>query len=299
MSDAPVEASSSSSIYDLGYRRYEGERLGRRHAVLALYVESLRGAFGLGRSAAAKVAPAVLIAFALVPAAIQLLIAAIVSEEIELITAPEYYEAIKFVLALYCASVAPDIAGRDQRNRSLALYFSRAISRTDYALGKFAAMTTAMLLITLVPQLVLFVGSGLNAQEFLPYVRSEWTQIFPILGTATLGSALIAGIGVLIAAHTPHRAFATVGIIVAFILPLVIVSILVETIDTRVIDYTVLLSPMDVIDGFTAWMFRVPAEPGTTAHAAALVLWPYAVVALAATLAAVALLVRRYRTVQA
>ena len=36
--DLPPEA-RTGSIYDLGYRRYEGRRLGRRGAFLALYAE--------------------------------------------------------------------------------------------------------------------------------------------------------------------------------------------------------------------------------------------------------------------
>jgi hypothetical protein len=153
-STEPAAPASAGSIYDLGYRHYEGARLGRRHAIVVLYLESLRGAFGLGRSAAAKIAPAVLIFFALVPALIQMLIGALFPGETDLIRHDEYYEIVKFILGLYCAAVAPDIAGRDQRNRSLTLYFSRAIKRSDYALSKLAAMTTAMLLITLGPQLL-------------------------------------------------------------------------------------------------------------------------------------------------
>ncbi|MEX2373792.1 MAG: ABC transporter permease subunit [Dehalococcoidia bacterium] len=301
MTNAPPAggAEASSSIYDLGYRRYEGERLGRRHALLALYIESLRGAFGLGRSTAAKVAPAVLIGIAVFPALVQLIIAALIADDLELIEADEYYNIIKYVLALYCAVIAPDIAGRDQRNRSLTLYFSRAISRTDYALGKLAAMTTAMLMITLVPQMVLFIGNALSTQDFGMYVRTEWDQVGPIVASALLGSALIASVGVVIAAQTPHRAFATVGIIVAFILPFVIAGIMVHEIATEATRYAVFLSPVDLIDGFTAWLFREQPEEGGTVMVAGYALWTYAPVALAVTLAATALLVRRYRGVQA
>lgn len=297
MTDVSTEA--GSNIYDLGYRRYEGARLGRRHAIMALYIESLRGAFGLGRSAAAKVAPALLIAVALVPALVQLAIAALVSSEAELILAPEYYGVVKYILAMYCAVVAPDIAGRDQRNRSLTLYFSRAISRTDYAIGKFAAMTTAMLMITLVPQLLLFLGNALNATDLRSYLTDEWDQFPAIVATALLGSALIASLGVLIAAHTPHRAFATVGIIMVFILPVVIAAIMVFEIDTVATRLAAFASPMDLIDGFTAWMFRVPPEADGTIEAAGYATWWYAPVALAVTVVASLLLIRRYQTVRA
>ena len=44
-------------IHDIGYQRYTGPRLGRGYAVRSLYVHGLRSAFGLGRSAKAKIFP--------------------------------------------------------------------------------------------------------------------------------------------------------------------------------------------------------------------------------------------------
>ena len=290
-----------SNIYDLGYRRYEEERLGRGHAVLALYLESLRGAFGLGRSTATKIAPFALIAVALAPALIAVAVASLF--DLEVLPPVDYYAAIKYVIALFCAVVAPDIAGRDQRNRSLTLYFSRAISRSDYALGKLAAMTTAMLMVTLVPQLVLLIGNGLTVQDLGDYVRAEWKTPFSILGSALMGSALIASIGVAIAAYTPHRAFATVGIIVAFIVPVVVVTIIIFEIQAPGTRYAVFASPFDVIDGVTAWMFGEPDHESLAADESVAIarfdLWLYAAVAALVTLMASALLVRRYQTVQA
>ncbi len=297
MSEAP--GTSGSNIYDLGYRRYEGARLGRRHAIMALYIESLRGAFGLGRSAAAKVAPALLVAFATVPALVQLIVGALVPLEADLVPAEEYYGVIKYLLALYCAVVAPDIAGRDQRNRSLTLYFSRAISRSDYAFGKLAAMTTAMLLVTLLPQAVLFSANALTTQDFGGYLLDEWPQVLAIVGSALLGSALIASIGVAIAAYTPHRAFATVGIVVAFILPLVVAAIMVIEINTDVTRAAVFLSPMDIIDGATLWIFGAAADSDGTVGEADFLLWSYVIAAAALIAISTFLLVRRYRTVQA
>jgi ABC-2 type transport system permease protein len=292
-----------SNIFDLGYRRYEEERLGRGYAMLALYIESLRGAFGLGRSTAAKIAPFALIAVAVAPAFIAVVIASLF--DLEVLPAIEYYAAIKYVIALYCAVVAPDIAGRDQRNRSLTLYFSRAISRSDYALAKLAAMVTAMLMVTLVPQLVLLIGNGLTVQDFGAYLRAEWDQVFAILGSALLGSALIASIGVAIAAFTPQRAFATVGIIVAFILPVVVVAIIVFEIAAPGTRSAIFASPLDLVDGLTAWIFGEPNPTGIarpdddTYERAAFDLWAYGLAASVVTLVASALLVRRYQTVQA
>ena len=50
-------AGNGGVIHDLGYRRYEGQRLGRAGIIRALYWHSLRSAFGIGRGAKAKIVP--------------------------------------------------------------------------------------------------------------------------------------------------------------------------------------------------------------------------------------------------
>ncbi|MCK9494662.1 MAG: hypothetical protein M0R75_04080 [Dehalococcoidia bacterium] len=293
-------SNEASSIYDLGYRRYEGERLGRSQAVRALYRESLRAAFGLGRSWSAKVGPAILIFFALIPALIQLAIGALVPvDEIEFISHDDYYSDIKFIMALYVGVVAPDLVGRDQRNRSLTLYFTRAITRFDYAFAKLLAMTTAMLAITLVPQLLLLIGNALASDEFGTFLSENWDQVFPIFGTAFAGSWLLASIGTLIAAQTPQRAFATVGIIVAFLLPLAIAAVLVQEIHASWADLAVFLSPMDLLDGITYWMFRTDPAPEDIIAMAGYALHWSALAGLVVALGATGLLLRRYARIQA
>lgn len=294
-----AQRNAQGNIYDLGYRHYEGERLGRRHAIVVLYLESLRGAFGLGRSAVQKVAPVLLIFMAAVPALIQLIVSALFPGEAEVFAHHEYYGVIAFVLGLYCAAVAPDLAGREQRNRALTLYFSRAIERSDYALAKLAAMTTAMLLITLGPQLLLLIANGLAAEDFGRYLRNSWDLVLPIVGTALLGSALIASIGVAISAQTPRRAFATVGVVIAFIIPLAVVAIIVNEIDTTATHWAVFLSPLDILNGVTPWAFRESYEPGSTVDQAGFEGWAYLVAALAMTFVATLFVLRRYRAVRA
>ncbi|PWS52276.1 hypothetical protein DLE01_06280, partial [Streptomyces sp. FT05W] len=55
-----VAGSDSSRIHNIGYRSYDGVRLGRSYARRSLYSQSLRGSFGLGRSAKSKVLPMLL-----------------------------------------------------------------------------------------------------------------------------------------------------------------------------------------------------------------------------------------------
>ncbi len=298
LAQAPDE---SSSIYDLGYRRYEGIRLGRRHAIFALFRESLRAAFGLGRSWSAKVGPAILIFIALVPALLQIVIGALIpAGEIELTRHDDYYSGVKFILALYVGVVAPDVVGRDQRTRALTLYFTRPMSRYDYALGKLAAMTTAMLAITLVPQLLLFIGNALSTDDFAAFASDHWHELLPIVGTAIFGSWLIAAIGTFIAAQTPQRAFATVGIIVAFLLPTAIAAVFVQEFETAWTDASAFLSPFDLVDGLTYWMFRTDVrDNGSIVDLSGYATGWFALAAAVLGLACTGLLLRRYAKVQA
>ena len=53
-----LAGSATGSIYDLGYRRYDGPRLGRRHALWARCTSTACGStFGIGRGGRAKIAP--------------------------------------------------------------------------------------------------------------------------------------------------------------------------------------------------------------------------------------------------
>jgi ABC-2 type transport system permease protein len=292
-----VADATAASIYDLGYQRYDGVRLGRRHAIWALYVHSLRGVFGIGRSLSSKVGPIGLAVIAFLPAVFQLGVASIAPGEIEVIRPEEYYELIEVVLAVFCAVVAPELVGRDQRTHTLSLYFSRALRRQDYALGKFAALITGMLAITVIPQMMMFVGNGLAASNFGDYLQDEWTDIPSILGSAILLSGLIAGIGLVIAAQTPRRAYSTVGILAAFLLTSVVGASVFEAADRDIGRFVLLLSPFHVGRGLTLWFFG--AAPAAEAQLAEADLSgvTYAIDAALVALLMLALLLRRYEKI--
>ena len=74
-----------------------------------------------------------------------------------------YHGLTVTLMMLFCAAQAPEIFGRDQRYGVLPLYFSRAITRTDYVLAKVAGLIVALLIVDLVPQMILFVGRVLVA----------------------------------------------------------------------------------------------------------------------------------------
>jgi ABC-2 type transport system permease protein len=294
-----MSESTAGSIYDLGYKRYEGARLGRRHAIWALYIYSVRGVFGIGRSLSSKIGPIGLAIIALIPAVVQLGIAAIAPADIEVVEPEEYYGFIQIVLAVFCAVVAPELVGRDQRTHTLSLYFSRALRRQDYALAKFAALTTGLLAITVIPQVIMFVGNGLAADDFGDYLQDKWGDLPSVLGSAILLSGFIAAIGLVIAAQTPRRAYSTVAIVAAFILPSVIGGGLFQALDQDVGRFVLLISPLHVVTGFTFWFFDAAHEAESELAKADLPGVAYAIDAALVVLLMLALLLRRYGRISA
>ncbi len=276
-------AEPAGSIYDLGYRRYDGRRLGRRHAIATLYFQSLRAAFGLGRGASSKIVPVALLAIALLPAAIHLGVAAATTGSLDIVHPENYFAFIEIILALFVAAVAPELVGRDQRNHTLSLYFSRAIERSDYALAKLAALTTAMLLLTLVPQAVLFTGNAFTTDSSWAYLRENVTEVPRIVASALVVSTLCGAVALAIAAHTPRRAYAIGGTIAVFVISSSVGAIVAVTVGR----YGVFLSLLDIMRGATLWVFGVDQEfdvpgelmfaatTGVTLVASALFLWRF------------------------
>ena len=290
------KSSGSSNIYDLGYRHYEGTRIGRRGTLLTLYVHGLRSCFGLGRRATSKIFPWALAIFAFVPAIIQLGVGAIVSgldQNIEVFKHEDYFTYVRIILVLFCATVAPELVGRDQRNQTLSLYFSRAVSRFDYTISKFAALTTAMLVLTLGPQLLLFIGNGMADDDLGGYVGDNWHLVFPIVAGSLLVSAVIASVGLCIAATLPRRAYSTAAIVGAFVLTLSISHILMNSVDTAYARFVLLASPV-AWEGAILWFFGVDPGSGNILIDANLGGWVYLLAILATIAVTFALTLRRF-----
>jgi ABC-2 type transport system permease protein len=295
------DPTAASNIYDLGYRHYDGPRTGRWGTFATLYTSSVRNAFGLGRRTSSKIIPFTLAVFAFVPAIIQVGIGAITSgvdADVEIFKHEDYFGYVQIVLVLFCAAVAPELVGRDQRTKTLSLYFSRALPRVDYALARFAALTSVMLVLTLGPQLLLFVGNGMAADDLSGYVADRWDLIFPILGGSILLSAMIASVGLVVASYIPRRAYATAVIVGVFVLTFTFASILMETLDTEYAQYALLLSPA-VWDGIVFWLFRVDAPSDNVLADASFAGWVYFAAGLATTALALGLTLRRFQRIQA
>jgi ABC-2 type transport system permease protein len=268
---APTTAGSpTGSIYDLGYRGYEGPRLGRAHAVRSLFSHSLRSTYGLGRSTRAKIAPAFLAVIAVVPS-FAIIAALVLAERLgedagNLISeaAPVRYDTIYTILssvgivALFCAAQAPELFGRDQRHGILSLYFARALRRSDYALARILGFVAALTILMLLPQIVLFLGRVLLSADIVAAFQDDLPSVPPILAQSLLTALLSGGLAMAVSAYTPRRAYAVAGIIALFIIPSVIATVVTGLGSSTIGNWLTLISPGSILDGTNAVLFDRP-----------------------------------------
>ena len=255
--------SRTGSIYDLGYRRYEGPRLGRAYAVRSMIVHSFRTTYGLGRGGRAKIAPLVLGGLAVLPAVLvvgALTLAARLGIQRQLegaspISYESYFSSIGAIIALFCAAQAPELFGRDQRHGVLTLYFARALRRTDYALARLAGFALALLLLLLFPMAILFIGRGLLSTDIAATFGRDLPKVPAIIGQALLTAGLLGGLAMAVSAFTPRRAYATAGIIALFILPGIVAGIVIQLGSSAIGNWLVLLSQGTVLSGTNALLF--------------------------------------------
>ena len=305
----PSGASSGpgGSIYDLGYQAYDGPRLGRRSAVLALFAQTVRSCFGIGRGGRAKIAPFVLTGLAILPAVLAVGFAALASQagaaggelgDASPITYASYHSIVGILIMLFCAAQAPELFGRDQRYGVLPLYFSRVLTRPDYALAKLGGLIAALLIVELSPYIILFVGRVLVAPDPVAGLTDEISAVPKFLLQGLLVAGLLGGIAGLIAAWTPRRAYATAAIIAVFIIPPIIVAIIGAQASEDFARIAIFLSPSDILDGTNAAIFGSLSENAVVASLA-LPGWVYLVTALVGVLGSIGLTVRRYLRIAA
>ncbi|WP_171164836.1 ABC transporter permease subunit [Streptomyces sp. I05A-00742] len=282
-------------IHNIGYRPYSGPRLGRAYARRALYSQSLRGAYGLGRSAKSKVLPMTLFAVMCVPAAIIVAVAVTTKMDKLPLEYTRYAILLQAVVGLYLAAQAPQSVSRDLRFRTVPLYFSRPVERVDYVVAKFAALASALFLLTAAPLLILYLGALLAKLDFAAQTKAFAQGLVSV----ALLSLLFAGIGLVVAALTPRRGFGVAAVIAVLTISYgavsTIQSIALSRDNTDVIGWLGFFSPITLIDGVqTAFLSATSSYPGGHGPGTGAGVL-YLVVVLGLIAGSYGLLMRRYR----
>jgi ABC-2 type transport system permease protein len=286
-------------IHDIGYQRYDGPRLGRAYVVRSLYSHGLRTAFGLGRSAAAKIFPWAVFGLVMLVAAI---LAAIRSQSGQMpITYWEFPGPISVLIILFCAVIGPELVSRDIRGGVLPLYFSRPLTRSDYALAKWASLATAVFILLVSPMLLMFLGGAFTV-DGLSAVWTEFVQFIKGVAVAGVYALVFASLSIVVSALAGRRAVAAALVVALFLVTTPIYGVLMgiayrgsrgeELTGTNLTLSQVagLVSPGTLVGGVGQWWFDVTRPLGSYGPL-------YGVVALALTVVMLLLLLLRYRKV--
>jgi ABC-2 type transport system permease protein len=256
---------NGGAIHDIGYRHYDGERLGRGQITWALTLHSLRSAFGIGRGAKAKIVPVLTFVIMCLPAVVNAVAVALSSTHTRLIPYDTYLAPLRtLVMIAFVASQAPELVSRDLRSKIMPLYFARPISRADYPAAKLTAFVLACLAMIEIPLLLLYIGTVSQASG----ASAIWAQTRALIPGLLLGvawSVLLAGLGLALASLSGRRAYATGAIAVYFLLTYTLANLLVHvgasglgppgsTPSSALARLAGLISPFTVLDGLRQWL---------------------------------------------
>ncbi|MGW2490144.1 ABC transporter permease subunit [Streptomyces sp. NPDC001606] len=292
-----TSAGDQTRIHDIGYRGYDGPRLGRAYARRSLYSQSLRGSYGLGRSAKSKVLPMLLFTVMCVPAAIMVAVAVATKAHELPVAYTRYGIMLQAVISLFVAAQAPQSVSRDLRFKTVPLYFSRPIETADYVRAKYAALASAVFVLTAALLVVMYAGALLSKLDFAHQTK----EFAEGLVSVALLSLLFAGIGLVIAAVTPRRGFGIAAVIAVMVISYGAVSTLQAIAYTQghsgVIPWIGLFSPVTLIDGVqSAFLGATARNPGGVDPSAGQGV-VYVLVVLGLIAGSYGLLLRRYKKV--
>jgi ABC-2 type transport system permease protein len=256
----PRPGGATGVIHDIGYRKYDGPRLGRWYLVRSLFSQSLRGAYGLGRPVTSKIMPVLLLIGMVLPALIIVVVTVMTGTDQLPVAYTDYIQGT-FYSAIFLAAQSPQLVSRDLRFRTVPLYFSRPITYIDYVLAKYAAMVAALLILLGSPIMIMYVGALLADLPFWAQTRGALKG----LAGAVLYAVVLAGIGLAIASATPQRGFGVAGIIAVLLVSSVVVSAVagIAIVNDRpdIALYAQLFTPYNLVYSTQLWLFGVKENP--------------------------------------
>lgn len=266
--EAPAPGTGAPAvIHDLGYRAYDGPRLGGRPVAWAFFLTGLRNCYGLGRSAKSKVLPMLLLGTMLLPALI--LVGVLVQAkdllglDQQIVAYSTYPLTTQVLISVFVASQAPALVSRDLRFRTITLYLARPMRRSTYVIVRLASLTAATFALIGAPLLLMYVG-GLLAE--LPAGR-ETGRFLGALAGALLLAACLACLAALVSALTVRRGLAVAAVIVVLLISYTGVSmvqgIASDTGHDTVGQVAGLFSPYTLVNGVDVLLFDAPGATPT------------------------------------
>ena len=252
MSEPSAPQLNAGAIHDIGYRHYDGPRYGASYIRRSLFVETLRGVYGFGRSARSKIVPLALLAIMVLPAVVIGIVTGYFAMPELPLNYTGYVFALQVAVTIFVGAQSPAVMSRDLRFRVAPLYFSRPLSRQQYVQAKYAGMAVAIFVLMAVPITLLLAGALLAE---LP-IGDQVPDYLRAIAGAAIHALVLAGIGLLVAALTPRRGLgvaAVVGVLLVLSgLQAAVGAMAFEFGNDTFSGYTGLLSPYTLVDGVAA-----------------------------------------------
>lgn len=211
-----AEAPRYGEIFDRGYAHYDGPRRGRRGAITSLIGYSMKRAMGIRKSWTAKIMPFLLYLSASIPLIIMIGITAIVPD-FPFASYTDYFSGIFMLVGLFVAIAAPEMICVDRHERTLPLYFSRAILRGDYVLAKVVAMSLLTMTMTGLPGALLWLGRQLASDNIRQAMVDNIEDLGKILFLGLLTSLMLGTLGLMISSFTTRKGVAITIILIGFL----------------------------------------------------------------------------------
>ncbi len=250
----PTPKDREGTVFDLGYRRYDGPREGRNRARMALYLDGLRIAMGIGRGGRAKILPWLFVIVAIAIGLIMALIAGAVdrfvgegaAEAANLPSHADFYSIAGLLLFLFAAVVGPELLCPDRHNKVITLYLVRPITGIDYVAARWLAFLTIMLVVAWLPQVVLLAGLAFGAPQPGDYLIDHWENIPKFLAAGAAIAIYSTSMGLAVAAFTTRRGYASVGLVGLLIISQMAAGILGSNLTGAAAEWLSLVSLSDI-----------------------------------------------------
>lgn len=265
-------AAGYGEVFDRGYAHYDGPREGRRRAVLSLFLYSIKRAMGIRKSWTAKILPALLYLSSFVPLIVIIGIAAI-APDFNVWSYHDYFGGIFMLVGIFSATVIPEILVPDRSEKTLPLYFARAITRFDYVFAKLAAAAVLTMTISVIPAIILWFGRQLTADSPASAMGDNIGDLGRVILLGALVALTLGTIALVISSMTDRKGVAIAVIIIGFMVISVLSEVAVAELDTGWSDYLMLGSIQSVFSAISASMFDV--APNMEVQRADLPTWLY------------------------
>jgi len=160
-----------------------------------------------------------------------------------------------FWFILFTAVSSSGMIANDLSSKAITLYFSKAIHRLDYIIGKFLVVNAVLSFLMLVPYLILILVAFLLSDASLGELLYHTWLIPAILFSQIMLMLVFSSLCMFFSSMSENRTYAAIGLFTSFIMPLIVTEILYEITEN---EKMYLLSPFSNLEQVMAKVYLQP-----------------------------------------